>query len=185
MYIHLTAFFEHSQLCFHVVYPFGFFVMISQFPYFAPKFFCISRIQLLLLHPFSPYLLVEFFSLFWNILFCLYCLVLSWYLFTLPSFASINLIFRSSRRGFFSVSSESILMFRFSILTCCRNFICDFSQSSHPSFNFLSVVLSRTPIFSQTNFALAYIKSFNSVMSFVGIFVNTSFHLSVSDLTVL
>ena len=38
--------------------------------------------------------------------------------------------------------------------------------------------------FSQTNFASAYIKSFKSMM-FVGIFVNRSFTLSVSDLTVL
>ena len=40
-------------------------------------------------------------------------------------------------------------------------FICDFSLSSHPGFDFLSVVFKEPPIFSQTNFALAYVKSFN------------------------
>ena len=39
--------------------------------------------------------------------------------------------------------------------------------------------------FSQTNFAPAYRKLFNSVMSFVEIFVNNSFTFTVSDLTVL
>ena len=68
-------------------------------------------------------------------------------------------------------------MIRFSILAyCCSLFIFDSS---------LFVVFKETPIFSQTNFALAYIKSFNSVMSFVGILVNKSFTFSVSDLTVL
>ena len=55
-------------------------------------------------------------------------------------------------------------------------------------FDFLSVVFTGAPIFSQTNFALAYIKSFNSVMSFVGIFVvgifvNKFFSFSVRTLT--
>ena len=53
--------------------------------------------------------------------------------------------------------------------------------SSQPGFHYLSVVLKGTPIFSQTNFAPAYIKSFNSVMSLVGIFVYKSFTFSISD----
>ena len=74
-------------------------------------------------------------------------------------------------------------MFHFIILTCCRNlFISDSSLSYHPGFDFLSVVFKRTPIFS---FTPACIKSFNSVMSLVGLFVNKSFTFSVSDLTVL
>ena len=86
----------------------------------------------------------------------------------------------------FSVSSESLLMFRFSILACCRSlFIYDSSLSFHPVFNFLSIVFKGIPIFSQINFAPVYIKSFNYVMSFVGIFVNKSFTFSISDLTVL
>ena len=55
----------------------------------------------------------------------------------------------------------------------------------HPGFDFLSVVFKGAPIFSQTNFAPAYIQSFNCVMSFVGIFLNKTFTFSVSDLTVL
>ena len=58
-------------------------------------------------------------------------------------------------------------------------------QSSHPGFDFLSVIFKETSIFSQTNFVPAYSKSFNSVMLFVEIFVNKSFTFSVSDLTVL
>ena len=76
-------------------------------------------------------------------------------------------------------------MFSFSILVCCRIFILDSSLSSHLGFDFLFVVFKETPIFSQTNFAPVYIKSLNSVISFVGIFVYMSFTFSVSDLTVL
>ena len=77
-------------------------------------------------------------------------------------------------------------MFRFSIFACCRSLIiCDSNLSSYPGFDFLSLVLKETLIFSQTNFPPAYIKSFNSVMSFVGIFVNKSFTFSVSDSTVI
>ena len=35
VYFHLKAFFEYSEMCFHVVYRFGYFVMIFSFPYFA------------------------------------------------------------------------------------------------------------------------------------------------------
>ena len=80
-------------------------------------------------------------------------------------------------------------MFRFGILAYWRSFFCfffrDSNLSSHLSFDFLSVVFKGTLIFSQTNFAPAHIKSFNSLISFVGIFVNKSFTFSVSDLTVL
>ena len=74
-------------------------------------------------------------------------------------------------------------MFRFSFLACCRLFLCDSSLSPHPGYKFLSVVFRETLIFSQANFTPAYIKLFNSVMSFVGIFVNESIIFSVSDLT--
>ena len=47
------------------------------------------------------------------------------------------------------------------------------------------MVFKGNPIFPQTNFAPAYIKSFNFVMSFVEIFVIESFTFSVLDLTVL
>ena len=109
---------------------------------------------------------------------------MSRYLFSLPSFACILVglqkLFFSSSCHAFSVSPENFLMFGFSILACCRSlFICDSSLCSHQGFNFLSVVFKGTPIFPQTNFAPAYIKSL------VGIFVNKSFTFSVSDSTVL
>ena len=76
--------------CFYVVYRFGFFVMIFPFPYFASKSSCLSCTRLRIwLRQFSFYLFVKFFSLFWNVLFCLYCLVLYRYLFSLPYFARI------------------------------------------------------------------------------------------------
>ena len=75
-------------------------------------------------------------------------------------------------------------MFHFSIFACCSLSICNSSLSSYLGFDFLPMVFKGTPIFPQTNFAPAYIKSFNSGM-FVGIFVNNSFTFSVSDLTVL
>ena len=86
----------------------------------------------------------------------------------------------------FSVSSENIFMFRFSITACCRNvFICDSSLSSNPGFDFQPMVFKGTHIFPQTNFAPAYIKSFNFEVSFVGIFGNKPFTFLVLDLTVL
>ena len=88
---------------------------------------------------FCPYCWKNIFSFFWNVLFCLYCLVLSWYLFSLPSFASFffffffffggvffsSFIHRSSCLDF-PVSFEYFLIFRFSILTCCHNLFCFF-----------------------------------------------------------
>ena len=77
-------------LFFHVANPFGFSVMFSALLYFAPKLFCLLVIRLLVcFHTFSSYLLVEFFSLFWNVLFCLYSFILSRYLFSLASFAPV------------------------------------------------------------------------------------------------
>ena len=96
----------------------------------------------------------------------------------------LKFFFSSSCRVFL-VSSEIFFKLRFSILACCRSlFIRDSSLISHPGFDLLTVVFKETPVFSQTNFAPTYIKSFNSVMSFVGIFVKKSFTFSVLDLTV-
>ena len=188
-YVHLTAFFDHSQLCFHVVYPFDIFVMIFPFPYFTRKSSCLLVVDIA--SPILPLIVGRIFSLLWNFLFCLNRLVLSPYLLSFPSFAGVFLVdlklfFLCSSCRACSVSSEYFLMFRYSILACCRSLlICDSSHRSRPGFEFLSVVFKGTLIFSQTNFAPAYIKSCNSVMSFVGIFVNKSFTFSVSDLTVL
>ena len=109
--------------------------------------------------PFSLYLLVEFSFVVLERL-VLY-LALSRYLCSLPSFSRIylllfsNFIFRSSYS--FSVLSEYILMFRLKKIVCCSLFIWCYSLNSHPGFNFVFVVFRRTRIFSQTNFAPAYI----------------------------
>ena len=95
-------------------------------------------------------------------------------------------LFLSSTCPAFSVSSEkficSVLVFSFFVVVF---FICDSSLSSHQCFEFLSVVCKDTPFFSLTNFVPAYIKKFNSVISFVGKFVNKSCTFSVSNLIVL
>ena len=74
---------------FHVVYSFGFSVVISSFPYFVSKNFfpCHSIVGISCIF---PNLLVDFFSLFWTLLFLffLYCFTLSRYLFSRPSFTS-------------------------------------------------------------------------------------------------
>ena len=64
-------------------------VMFPLFPYFDPKLFCFSIFRLFgCVGAFIPYLLVELLSLFWNVLFFLYYIILSQYLSSLPSFAS-------------------------------------------------------------------------------------------------
>ena len=60
VYIRLKAFFEILQLFFHVVYPFGFF-MIVQIPYFAPKSFSLPFIPLLDCPRNFSYFLIEIF----------------------------------------------------------------------------------------------------------------------------
>ena len=62
--------------------------------------------------------MIEFFSLFWNVLFCLYCLVFSRFLFSLHSF-----FFFCSSCHAFSVSSEYFLMFHLSILASVEVFL--------------------------------------------------------------
>ena len=115
VYIHLGAFFEHLPLCFHAVYSFDFCLMIFAFPYIAVKSFCNSRIQLLIwLHPFSPYLLVEGFSLFWNVMFCLF-LVLCQFIFSLL-FSLV--FFEVSSRIFFWVLLAVLFQFRLNISSC-------------------------------------------------------------------
>ena len=111
----------------------------------------------------SPNLLVEFFMLFWNVLFCLYCFTLCRYLFNLSSFASI----------FWFISSSCIIIFScvvffflfqhvsaFFLFVCFRIlFICVSNRISHSGFDFLFVLFRGTPIFSQTDFAPHLIQS--------------------------
>ena len=73
VYFHLRSPYQSFWLFSYLAYPFGFSVMFSSFPYFAPKLFWFLVVRLLVcLRAFSPYLLVIFFSLFWNVLFYLY-----------------------------------------------------------------------------------------------------------------
>ena len=126
-FVYLRAFFEHLQLCFYVVYPFGFFIIIFSFSYFAPKSFCLLASG-------------------------------CWYGFTHFPPNCWQDFFRCPSCHAFSGSSANFLMFRFSLLACCRSlFICDSSLSSHPDFDFMSVVFKGTPIFSLTNFTHYYI----------------------------
>ena len=128
-FFNLRAFFCNLQQISHVVYPFGFYVMLSPFQYFALFFFCFNRIRLLQCHcSFSFYFLLEF-SI--NALECpfLFVLVLSQYRFSFPSFASI-LRFLSSGCIFcsncvtFLYSSKHILksVFGLSSFACYHRF---------------------------------------------------------------
>ena len=161
VYSYLQAFFETLKLFFHFVNPFGFFIMISPFPYFAPKLFCFPCLRLLVCLARSLFIRWKnFLSLFWNALFCQYCLILCWYLFNLPPFASTLWFISSS----FIVSSYCVA-FRFTsqyilafflwctIFTCLRFLIPVFSLISHPSFEFLLELFRETLIFLQINFA--------------------------------
>ena len=102
--------------------------------------------------------------------FCMYCFILSRYLFRILSFAS----------NFSLISSSCFLCF-----TCLFVFfgwgcgpsylICVLSHLSHLGFEFLLVFFRRTPVLSQTNALPAQISLFNSVMLFVKICCNILF----------
>ena len=147
--------------------------MFPSLPYLAQRLFCFFVIRLLVcIRAFYSYLLVEFFSLFvclffWvgcKLLFCLYCFILSRYLFSPPSLVSIFwFIFTSCIdcftcwMAFFFLSqhvpAHFLCLFFFA---CCRIFlICVSSRTSHPDFEFLFMFFRRTPILSQTNFTPA------------------------------
>ena len=139
--------------------------------------FCFRNV-LLSSHPvvsMSLHLLAgSFLSLFWKHLFCLYCLILSRYLFRLPSFASTFWFIFSSyiicaNCVVLLFFSQHILAFFFylSIFACRRFLICVSSRISHPIFEFLFVFYKGTPIFPLTNFAPSYIRLFNSVILYL------------------
>ena len=136
--------FDFFGFFFHVIYPFNLSVMFFLLLYFTPKLFCFPCARLLVcFHAFSTDLPVEFFSLFWNALFCLYCLTLSRYLLSFPSFTHIFWFISSSCIVRFVCclvlvfSSQHILMcFSFiSTFAGCRNFfICSSSLITPPGF---------------------------------------------------
>ena len=144
----------------HVAHLFGFSATFSLFPYFAPKLFCFLFIRLLCLRTFSTYLLIEF-VLFvlecpGNVLFCLECVILSRYLFSLPYFAcTFWLIFSSCNFCFtyvaFFFSSQHILAFSLCLIifACCHKLlICVSNRFSHQRFEFLFLLSMGTLILS-------------------------------------
>ena len=97
----------------------------------------------------------NFLSLFWNVQFCLYYLILSWYLFSLRSFASTFCCIVSSIRVALLFSSQHILAFSYnpSIFACYRIFlICLSSEISHPGFKCLFVFLKEPQFFRRLVF---------------------------------
>ena len=119
----------------------------------------VSRLMLCF-RTFSPYLLVEFFSLFCNVLFCVHCIIQSWYLFifllsSVPScfFPRVVLHFFTSA-AFYFLSQYLPAFFHWLIIFVCRCWfiICIVSRFSHPGFEFLLVFSTGTPIFSPSNF---------------------------------
>ena len=160
VYFSLQSFFESFWLFSHVAYQFGFLVIFSWLPYFAPKLFLLPLHQVVgmsLCH--DPYLFVEAF------LVGLECPVLS----VLRYPVSITFLLSPILSGLFprvELLFLHVLLFLFvpcsSVFSlvyhfgCRRIFlICFYNRISHTGFEFLFVVLSKTPIFSQTNFAPA------------------------------
>ena len=113
----------------------------------------------------SPTCRWNFLSFFFlNVLFCLYCLIMSQYYFSLPSFATTFRFITSSRIVCFTccvailLSSQQITAFFLFLyfFACCRWFhISVFSLIFHVDFDFLFVFFRGTPILSQPNFTPA------------------------------
>ena len=90
-----------------------------------------------------------FLSLFWNILLCLYCFILSRYLFSLPSFANTFWLFPQvvpfvllvKFIFFFSSQVVSAFSLYFTFFACCRFPISVSGRISHPGFEFLFVFI--------------------------------------------
>ena len=148
--------------CYFSIQPFCYVLYIPIFYIKIALLFCIR----LFVCPraFSTNLLVEFLFVFWNGLFCLYCLTLYPYHLCLSSFANIfwfissSCIVRSVCNFVLVFSFQHILVCFsfFSTFAYCWNFFtCPYSLISHPGFVFLFRVLQGTPILSQTYFAPA------------------------------
>ena len=101
------------------------------------------------------------FSLFWYVLFCLYCFTLSHYVLNLPSFvSSFRFISLSCFVCFtcvaFSFLSQHVPAFFlwFIIFACCRFFICISGRISHPGFEFLFLFFGEPRFFRRLNLIL-------------------------------
>ena len=112
--------------------------MFSLIPNYAQKLFCFPVIRLLVcLRAFSPCLRVEFWLLFWNVLFCQYYFILSQNLFSLPSastfwFISSSCIVCSTCIVFFSFRPNifqyfSSVLFVFVVVDFLSAFSIEFS----------------------------------------------------------
>ena len=116
----------------------------------------------------------NFLSLFWNVLFCLYCFTHCRYL---PSFASTFWFILSCTVIFSRVAFSFLFLhipasfFCFIILACFRRFFFVYvsSRISRPGFDSFFVLFEGIPLFSPTNFAPAKTSLFNSVILFVDI----------------
>ena len=105
----------------------------------------------------------SFLSLFLNVLFCQYCFTLSRDLFNdhqyfLICFLKFNCFVFLFYLCYFFLFSQHVPAFFlcFIIFACFHRFlICFSSRISHQDFEFLLVLFTGSPIFSQTNFAVA------------------------------
>ena len=129
------------------------------------------------------YLLIEIFSLYWNVLISLLFYPIKVSFFYFPSFAS-TFWFTSSSCIFYFICwvafffySQYVPAFILCLILLAdyrRFLICVSCRISHPGFEFLLVFFRGTPILSLTIWAPAYFSSFNSLMFFVDIGVNNS-----------
>ena len=133
--------------------------MLFRLPYFRPKSFSFSGVWLLVWFFVMPsQLLIKFLSLFWNVLFYLYCFTLCRYflVFVLSPFISSSCTVIFSRVVFSILFPPILGSFCFTILSCFRRFFMwDSSRTSHPGLDCVFVLFEGTPIFSHTNFAPA------------------------------
>ena len=84
MIVRVRAFFDCLQFFFHVIYTFGLLLKFFLFPYLDLKLCCFLYTRLLMFRPLTC--LQNFLSLFWKVLFCLYCLILPWHILSLYIF---------------------------------------------------------------------------------------------------
>ena len=132
-------------------------------PYFSSKHWISFASSCWYILMSSPICSNNFLSLFWNVLFCLYCYTLCQYLFNLPSFARTFYFISLSCILYFSCDDFSFLFliipsyfFCFIILAYfCRFIICVSCRNSHPGFDFSFMIFVGIPIFLQINFAPA------------------------------
>ena len=143
--------------------------MIPSFSYFVSKWFYLLCIWLQdSLCTSFPYLLIKFFSLFWNDLFYFYCLVLSWYLFRVPSFITTSrfivscCIFCCSYVAFYSLSQYPIFFPVLSSLTVAIDFVSVSNLISHSGLAIFSCSSEAFQLFHRLDLLLHRLDCFGS-----------------------